>query len=132
MKHVLSTITLLAMTAFTTVLGTLRFNDGMNSDEQKQPLEQSINTTAVLNATSTESEAPTLQQNLQNGSQLILSDGSTYAIAPSDQSKTELWLIPTSIQISDSGDPLYPILLTNSLTGVSVKAQLVKDSPPVE
>lgn len=92
---------------------------------QKKELDLWINDHFTLKPVES-SSALTLQQNLQNGSQLQLSDGSIYAIAPADQSKTSFWLTPFTIRIADSGDPAYPVLLTNSRTGESVKAKLIK------
>lgn len=144
MLRAVSAVTLLIVAALNTgkLLGMIRLNDVMSQDEQKKTgvsqltddqkkeLEQWINNTFVLKTTASESGMLTLQQNLQNGSQLELSDGSIYAIAPSDQAKTSFWLTPISIKVSPSGDPMFPTLLTNSLTGVSVKAKLVKAPNP--
>lgn len=139
MLRAISAITLLVVAVFNTskLLGTIRLNDVMNLDEQKktgisqltdtqkQALEAWINQTFVLKTTNSEPETLTLQRNLQNGSQLELSDGSIYAIAPADQSKTTFWLTPISIKVSQSEDPVFPTLLTNTLTGVDVKAKLI-------
>ena len=80
----------------------------------------------VLKATSSEAHPLTLQENLQSGAQLQLSDGSLYEIAPSDRSKTTFWITPITITISASNDPLYPLLLTNTLSGVSVRAKKLR------
>ncbi len=72
----------------------------------------------------------TLEQNLQNGSQLQLSDGSIYEIAPTDKAKTTFWLTPIAITVSQSTDPQFPVLLTNTLTGVSVRAKQVRPATP--
>lgn len=128
-------VTLLNMS---NLLGMIHLDDIMTPDEQqktgisqltneqKQALESWINETFVLKTKSLDSTALSLQQNIQNGSQLELSDGSIYAIAPSDQPKTSLWLTPISIKIGPSGDLQYPTLLTNSLTGEGVKAKQIK------
>ena len=96
------------------------------SDAQKQQLENWMNDKFVLKTTSSDTAPLTLQQNLQNGSQLELSDGSIYEIAPSDRSKTTFWLTPITMTITASNDPMYPALLTNTLTGVSVRAKQVR------
>lgn len=126
------------------LLGFIQLNDVMSSAEQKktgiyqlndsqrQELEKWINDTFVLKTATptTPSPAPlTLQENLQGGAQLQLSDGSVYAIAPSDQAKATFWLTPIPMTVSQSNDPMYPVLLTNTLSGVSVRAKQVK--PPL-
>ena len=120
------------------LIGFIKLNDVMSQDEQKktgvlqlsdaqkQELEKWMNEKFVLKSVHADIPPLTLQQNLQNGSQLELSDGSIYEIAPSDRSKTTFWLTPIEMKISASNDPLYPVLLTNSLSGVSVKAKQVR------
>jgi DNA replication protein DnaD len=97
----------------------------MLSPAQKQELEKWINEKFTLKASNPTSTPIYLQQNIQNGSQLQLTDGSLYEIAPSDQSKTAYWITPIPIKISSSSDPQYPVLLTNTLTGMSVQARLI-------
>ncbi len=119
------------------LLGFISLNDVMSQDEQrktgvsqltsaqKQELEQWMNNTFVLKMVS--STAPlTLQENIQGGAQLQLSDGSVYEIAPTDQAKATFWLTPITMTVSQSNDPMYPVLLTNTLSGVSVRAKQVK------
>lgn len=96
------------------------------SDAQKQALEKWMNDKFVLKTTHSDAPRLTLQQNLQSGAQLELSDGSIYEIAPSDKSKTTFWLTPIEMKITPSNDPMYPVLLTNTLTGVSVRAKQIR------
>lgn len=71
-------------------------------------------------------EAPlTLAENLQGGSQLRLSDGSLYEVAPEDRQKTTFWLTPIPMTVGQGGSTQYPATLTNTLTGVTVKAKKV-------
>jgi len=84
--------------------------------------------THMLLATA-EEELPTIAENLRGGSELVLSDGSHYLIAPADRSEARVWITPIPIKITDSGDTTYPLLLTNTLSGVAVKA---KKSPTGE
>lgn len=117
--------------------GLIKLNELMSQDEQqktgvsklsqmqKQELEKWMNEKFVLKSTNSETHPLTLEENLQSGSQLKLSDGSIYEIAPSDRSKTTFWLTPINMTVSASNDPLYPVLLTNTLTGVSVRAKQV-------
>ena len=85
-----------------------------------------MNEKFVLKTAMSETPPLTLQQNLQNGSQLELSDGSIYEIAPSDRSKTTFWLTPVPIKITASNDPRYPVLLTDTLSGIGVRAKQVR------
>lgn len=119
------------------LLAMIRLNDIMTADDQKKTgiynlsptqkdqLELWINDKFTLKTVQT-TPAPTLEQNLRNGSELKLSDGSSFIIAPSDQAKASSWITPIAIKISLSGDPLFPVLLTNMLTGASVKAKQVR------
>lgn len=134
------TIFLAALLSSGSLLGLIRLSDLMSQDEQKktgisqlsdmqrQELERWMNEKFVLKAVHPAASRITLEQNLQNGAQLVLSDGSIYEIAPTDRSKTTFWLTPISITIGTSQDPTYPTLLTNTLTGVSVRAK--QTQPP--
>ncbi len=64
-----------------------------------------------------------LSENIDNGKQIQLSDGSTYEIAPDDVIRSALWIFPLPIEIQASDDPDYPIKLINSNLGSSVKAK---------
>ncbi|OGN56482.1 MAG: hypothetical protein A3D96_02660 [Chlamydiae bacterium RIFCSPHIGHO2_12_FULL_44_59] len=68
---------------------------------------------------------PQLQENLNNGSLIRLTDNTLWKIAPKDTPVTQGWITQVEIKISKSEDENYPFLLTNSLTGSSVKAQKV-------
>lgn len=120
------------------LIGLIKLNDVMTQDEQKktgisqlsemqkQELEKWMNDKFVLKMSHSEITPLTLQQNLQSGAQLEFSDGSIYEIAPSDRSKTIFWLTPIEMKIAQSNDPMFPALLTNTLTGVSVRAKQVR------
>ncbi len=133
-------IFLAALLSSVNLLGLIRLSDLMSQDEQKktgisqlsavqrQELERWMNEKFVLKTVHPPAPRITLEQNLQNGAQLVLSDGSIYEIAPTDRSKTTFWLTPVSITMSPSQDLAYPTLLTNTLTGVSVRAK--QTQPP--
>jgi len=118
------------------LLAIIRLNEVMTVDEQKkigiynlspaqkEQLESWINDKFILKA-AREKPLPTLEENLRNGSELKLSDGSSFAIAPSDQAKASAWISPIAIKMSPSTDPMFPVLLTNTLTGASVKAKKI-------
>ena len=103
------------------------------SEKQKASLQQWIDShyakreepLAIANAA-----APAvLQENLQSGRYIRLSDRTTWEINPEDTLITQSWITPAEILVSQSGDPVYPYKLTNSLTGSSVKAQKVTSVP---
>jgi hypothetical protein len=132
------TLFLFAVLYSNKLIGLIKLNEMMSLDEQKktgvsqlsemqkQELEKWMNDKFILKSSRTDTPPLTLQQNLQSGAQLELSDGSIYEIAPSDRSKTTFWLTPITLKISPSNDPKYPALLTNTLTGVSVRAKQVR------
>ena len=64
-----------------------------------------------------------LSVNIQNGKQLLLSDGSLWAVNPNDVSTTALWITPFPLTLKESGDPNYPYEMTNqnSLEIIRVK-----------
>ncbi len=74
-------------------------------------------------------EKGTLQENLNSGSYIRLSDNSLWNIHPKDVSITQGWITPVDILVSQSGDPNYPYKLTNSLTGSSVRARKAESVP---
>lgn len=74
-------------------------------------------------------QAPvTLSENLNNGKQLRLSDGSLYEVSPDDVGLTGFWITPFEVKILPSRDATYPVLLVNTNTGTAVKAKQI--SPP--
>ncbi|HSW86958.1 MAG TPA: hypothetical protein VLG49_05605 [Rhabdochlamydiaceae bacterium] len=70
-------------------------------------------------------EELTLAENINNGHQLRLSDGSVYQIAPADVPRASGWITPFPIQIVPSGDMDYPFKIVNKNTGSSLKAKLI-------
>ncbi len=66
---------------------------------------------------------PTIQEVLQNGRYVRLSDKSLWEIDPADTPITQSWITPSEIKVSESTDSEYPYSLTNSLTGSSVRAK---------
>jgi len=95
--------------------------------QEKQELDNWLN----LKFTVKTAERPKdifLDENINGGAQLKLSDGSVYEIAPTDRSKATYWLTPFQLKLEPSGDPNYPVKITNLVTGVSVKGKKVPSS----
>ncbi len=97
------------------------------TDPQKQALETWINDKLALK-TPPPKKWVYLSENLNNGAQLRMSDGSLYAIAPQDQQRTSVWLTPFAAKFDESGDPNFPVKITNTITNVSVSAK--QTEPP--
>jgi hypothetical protein len=68
-------------------------------------------------------QGPVLQENLKSGRYIRLSDNSLWEINPADTPITQGWITPVEIKVSANNDKNYPYLLTNTLTGSSVKAK---------
>lgn len=85
-------------------------------------------TTVLYSTVSTTVKTPSisLEQNMQNGAQLMFNDGSIYEIAEADRSKTVFWLTPIEVTIEPSGDPNYPSKITNTRSKVSVNGKMIK------
>lgn len=66
-----------------------------------------------------------LSLNYNKGAYLVFSDDRTYEIAPDDQIYSAYWVTPFPPEFSDSGDPDYPILITNPYSDRSVRAKEV-------
>lgn len=64
-----------------------------------------------------------LSLNIDNGSKLQLSDGSTYLISPADRIYSEYWITPFPVKVTKSKDPDFPSKITNMNTGTSVNGQ---------
>ena len=73
---------------------------------------------------------PQLQDNLKGGQYIRLTDESIWEINPDDRLISQSWVTQIEIRVSEYDDEEYPFILTNSLTGSSVKAQKVTLSIP--
>jgi hypothetical protein len=71
-----------------------------------------------------------LSENINEGKQIRLSDGSLYDISPDDSELTAFWITPFPLTVKPSGDTNYPFLITNTNTGTSVKAKLAPPPKP--
>jgi len=79
---------------------------------------------APSQAPSTNSDL-TLSVNVQNGQQIILSDGTRWQIHPQDVKTSSVWLTPVPIMVMPGSDPSYPYVLTNQSTNQSVRAKQI-------
>lgn len=66
-----------------------------------------------------------LSMNYNKGSFLVFSDDTTYEIAPDDRIYCAYWVTPFPPEFSASGDPDYPILITNPYSDRSVRGKKV-------
>ncbi|MBS0625471.1 MAG: hypothetical protein JSS32_05420 [Verrucomicrobia bacterium] len=83
-------------------------------EKRSQPLEGAIS-----------GKHATLQENLQNGKYIRLSDNSLWNVHPQDTPISQGWITPVDILVTQSGDSNYPYKLTNSVTGSSIRARHV-------
>ncbi len=74
-------------------------------------------------------EALTVDENLHSGKVLVLSDGSTWEVAPQDLGTSQTWLFPSPLKIEKSGDATYPYRITNAQAGTSI---LVRPIAPIQ
>lgn len=97
------------------------------SDKEKAALQQWIDNNYIKRAhplqTAEMKGRTQISENLLNGRQIRLTDGSLWNIRPKDVPITQSWITPVDILVTQSGDPDFPFKLTNSLTGSSVFAQ---------
>ena len=70
----------------------------------------------------------TIAGNVQGGDIITLSNGTMYAIHPSDTSISSVWVAPSPITIEEGQDEQYPIILKNEATQERVRAKL-QNSP---
>lgn len=73
-----------------------------------------------------------LSLNIGKGAILELSDGSSYEINPEDRLYTIYWITPFPIRISESGNPDYPVKITNMNTGRAVSGKQISTQELLE
>lgn len=73
-----------------------------------------------------------LSLNIAEGSRLELSDGKTYEIDPEDRIYSSFWITPIPLMLGRSGDPEYPVKITNLNTGTSVNGKQVSTRKIIE
>lgn len=72
---------------------------------------------------------PLVEENLQSGHYIQLTDKTIWEIHPQDIPITQGWLSPSEIVVTQTGNEEYPYTLTNSQTGSSVRARKVSEVP---
>lgn len=68
----------------------------------------------------------TLSQNINQGSVLVLSDGTYWEVKPEDRTISSLWLFPIAVELGQSGDSLYPVSIKNRHTGSVISVKKIK------
>ncbi len=93
---------------------------------QKIALENWLNQNFTPKVVTKESESELfLSINIDNGHKIQLSDNTLWEVSPDDVNTSSLWLTPFAVKIIPSGDPVYPCLIVNKESNVSVKARRV-------
>ncbi|MCB1072521.1 MAG: hypothetical protein H7A41_00230 [Chlamydiales bacterium] len=67
----------------------------------------------------------TVEENLHGGKVLVLSDGSTWEVAPQDLKVSGTWILPVPLKIEKSTNPSYPYRLININSNSSVLARQI-------
>lgn len=105
------------------------------NDKEKAELQTWIDNTYLKRAepvalkTTPKEQKASIQENLNNGTYIRLSDNSLWNIRPSDTPISQGWITPVDIIVTQSGDPRYPYKLTNSVTGSAVLARKASEAP---
>jgi hypothetical protein len=102
------------------------------SAQEKTALQKWVDTHYSKNIAqygSKKKQGASLEENLNNGHYIRLTDNSLWEINPVDTPITQGWITPVEIKVSPNSDPVYPTTLTNTLTGSSVKARKVEKVP---
>lgn len=66
-----------------------------------------------------------LNINLNNGQELVLSDMTRWQIHPQDVMLSSVWVAPSSLSVKPGTDPSYPFVITNLSSNQSVRAKQV-------
>ena len=67
----------------------------------------------------------TVEENLNEGKILVLSDGSTWEIAPQSLKTSQSWIIPSALKIEKINHPAYPYKIISVQTGSYVLARSI-------
>lgn len=62
----------------------------------------------------------TVDENLHSGKILVLSDGSTWEVAPQSLKVSENWILPSPLKVEKSGNKTYPYKIIIIQTNESV------------
>ena len=81
--------------------------------KEKKELNLWLTKNVTLIKKNPEKEFLSLNINIQNGRELILSDGSKWEVAPEDQKISSIWLTPIPLKLVTSDSQEYPHLLIN-------------------
>lgn len=72
-----------------------------------------------------------VSENLDGGAKLQLSNGDIYEIHPDDRDVSSTWLLPSNVTVTPSKNLDYPIIITNTISGTSIKAKKFDPSAPL-
>lgn len=71
------------------------------------------------------SSSLSLNINLNNGQELILSDSTRWQVHPQDTAVSTVWIAPSALSVKPGTDPSYPFIITNLSSNQSVRARQV-------
>ena len=70
-----------------------------------------------------ENQEITVDENLHNGKIIVLSDGSTWEVAPQSLQTSQSWIFPSALKIEKINHPSYSYKITNIHTGSYILAR---------
>ncbi|MEM8727221.1 MAG: hypothetical protein AAGE99_00690 [Chlamydiota bacterium] len=73
-------------------------------------------------------EEITIEENLHGGRVLVLSDGSTWEVAPQDLKTSRTWILAVPLKIEASRHPAYPHRLVNINSDTSILVRKIATS----
>ncbi len=68
-------------------------------------------------------EEITVEENLHGGKILVLSNRTSWEIAPQDLSTSQTWILPVPLKVEKSNNPTYPYRIINTNSNTSVLAR---------
>ncbi len=99
------------------------------SPEEKKALQQWINKHHIKRPGTRPNEYPVISEVISGGAYLRLSDGSIWEVIPADWAISQSWITPVEIipEKEPHSEDLY--ILTNSLTGSTIRAKKISSLP---
>ena len=74
------------------------------------------------------SQEISIEENLHGGKVLVLSDGSTWEVAPQDLTISQSWILPVPLKIEKSNNTSYPYRIINTNSNSSVLARPISSN----
>lgn len=129
-RHGLTVCTLWTICVFSVDLDTMMSIDDQKdtgysslTPKEKKHLNEWISKHFILPPDIIGNTPLSLNINIQNGQELVLSDGTHWEVAPEDRKISDIWLTPFPLQIIPSDSKEYPFFILNLTSKEKVKAK---------